>query len=94
VPDDAHFARDLLAYFPDKMEKKYAEDIASHRLRREIITRVLSNDVINRGGPAFITKLRRPPAAVRARWCARSPWCATASTWPTCSPASMRWTTR
>jgi glutamate dehydrogenase len=71
VPDDPHFARDLLAYFPDKMEKKYAEDIASHRLRREIITRVLSNDVINRGGPAFITKMqeatgRSPREVVRA----------------------------
>jgi len=71
VPDDPHFARDLLAYFPDKMEKKYADDIATHRLRREIITRVLSNDVINRGGPAFITKMqeatgRSPREVVRA----------------------------
>jgi glutamate dehydrogenase len=58
VPDDPHFARDLLSYFPDRMEKKYAAEIAGHRLRREIITRVLSNDLINRGGPAFVTRLQ------------------------------------
>ena len=71
VPDDPHFDRDLMAYFPDRMEKKYAADIHGHRLRREIITRVLSNDLINRGGPAFVTKLqeatgRTPREVVRA----------------------------
>lgn len=71
VPDDPHFDRDLMAYFPDKMEKKYGPDIHGHRLRREIISRVLSNDVINRGGPAFVTKLqeatgRTPREVVRA----------------------------
>lgn len=39
------------------MEKKYIGDIETHRLRREIISRVLSNDVINRGGPHFVTKM-------------------------------------
>ena len=71
VPDDPHFNRDLMAYFPDRMEKKYSTDIQGHRLRREIISRVLSNDVINRGGPAFVTKLqeatgRTPREVVRA----------------------------
>ena len=58
VPDDPHFDRDLVAYFPDRMQKKYKSDIDGHRLRREIISRVLSNDVINRGGPHFVTKLQ------------------------------------
>ncbi len=58
VPDDPHFARDLLSYFPDRMEKKYAAEIDGHRLRREIITRVVSNDLINRGGAAFVTRLQ------------------------------------
>jgi len=58
VPDDEHFANDLLAYFPDKMEKKFSADIDTHRLRREVITRVLANDLINRGGPTFVTRLQ------------------------------------
>ena len=71
VPDDPHFGRDLLAYFPDRMEKKYAAEIDGHRLRREIIARVVANDLINRGGPAFVTRLqdatgRTPREVVRA----------------------------
>jgi glutamate dehydrogenase len=40
------------------MAKKYAAEIAGHRLRREIIARVLANDLINRGGPAFVSRLQ------------------------------------
>jgi glutamate dehydrogenase len=58
VPDDPHFASDLSLYFPDRMEKKFAADIAAHRLRREIITRGVVNDLINRGGPSFVTRLQ------------------------------------
>ncbi|HTV67514.1 MAG TPA: NAD-glutamate dehydrogenase [Rhizobiaceae bacterium] len=58
IPDDPHFMTDLMSYFPDRMEKKYAREIGDHRLRREIITRVLANDLINRGGPSFITRLQ------------------------------------
>lgn len=58
VPDDPHFEQDLKAYFPDRMEKKFAAEIATHRLRREIITRVVVNDLVNRGGPSFVSRLR------------------------------------
>ncbi|MEZ5784115.1 MAG: NAD-glutamate dehydrogenase [Rhizobiaceae bacterium] len=58
IPDDPHFARDLFSYFPDRMSKKYASEIAGHRLRREIVARVVCNDLINRGGPAFVTRLQ------------------------------------
>ncbi|BCG77666.1 NAD-glutamate dehydrogenase [Mesorhizobium sp. 113-3-3] len=58
VPDDAHFDRDLMGYFPDRMAKKYAAEIHGHRLRREIITRVVANDLVNRGGPSFVNRLQ------------------------------------
>lgn len=58
APDDPYFERDLSAYFPDRMEKKFSDEIASHRLRREIVTRVVVNDLVNRGGPAFVTRLQ------------------------------------
>ncbi|RVA82312.1 NAD-glutamate dehydrogenase, partial [Mesorhizobium sp. M7A.F.Ca.CA.004.01.1.1] len=58
VPDDAHFDRDLMGYFPDRMAKKYATEIHGHRLRREIITRVVANDLVNRGGPSFVNRLQ------------------------------------
>ncbi|MER9436813.1 NAD-glutamate dehydrogenase [Mesorhizobium sp. M0618] len=58
VPDDAHFDRDLMGYFPDRMAKQYATEIHGHRLRREIITRVVANDLVNRGGPSFVNRLQ------------------------------------
>ncbi|WP_394887950.1 NAD-glutamate dehydrogenase [Mesorhizobium sp. AaZ16] len=58
VPDDPHFDRDLMAYFPDRMDKKYTAEIRGHRLRREIITRVVANDLVNRGGPSFVSRLQ------------------------------------
>ncbi|MGB3833421.1 MAG: NAD-glutamate dehydrogenase [Mesorhizobium sp.] len=57
VPDDAHFERDLMGYFPERMAKKFADEIRSHRLRREIIARVVANDLVNRGGPSFVNRL-------------------------------------
>ncbi|RWL37868.1 NAD-glutamate dehydrogenase domain-containing protein, partial [Mesorhizobium sp.] len=44
VPDDPHFDRDLMGYFPERMAKKFAGEIRDHRLRREIIARVVAND--------------------------------------------------
>jgi len=54
LPDDPYFDTALNSYFPKKMQKPYSTDIASHRLRREIISTLLGNDAINRGGPAFV----------------------------------------
>ncbi|MDI7863071.1 NAD-glutamate dehydrogenase [Rhizobiaceae bacterium n13] len=55
LPDDTYFASALSQYFPAKMRKTFAGDIAEHRLRREIIATILANEAINRGGPGFIT---------------------------------------
>ena len=57
LPDDPYFTATLEHYFPAKMRKAYAGDIHTHRLRREIIATVLANEVINRGGPAFVSTL-------------------------------------
>ncbi|OBZ93624.1 NAD-glutamate dehydrogenase [Pararhizobium polonicum] len=57
LPDDPYLLATLRDYFPAKMHKAHASDINEHRLRREIIATVLANDVINRGGPAFVSTL-------------------------------------
>ena len=57
LPDEPYFEPTLMGYFPVKMQKAYAGDIRSHRLRREIVATVLANEVINRGGPAFVSTL-------------------------------------
>ncbi len=58
LPDEPHFEADLFAYFPAEMQQKHAPEIRAHRLRREIIATELANDVIDRGGPAFVTRLQ------------------------------------
>ncbi|MFN3545886.1 MAG: NAD-glutamate dehydrogenase [Mesorhizobium sp.] len=58
LPDEEHFRGDLLGYFPDRMAQAYRTEIEGHRLRREIIATVLANDVINRGGPSFVSRLQ------------------------------------
>ena len=57
LPDDAYFAKTLAGYFPVKMQRGHASDIANHRLRREIIATALANEAINRGGPAFAVSM-------------------------------------
>jgi len=68
LPDDPYFEPELTGYFPKRMEKIYAPEIASHRLRREIIATLLGNDAINRGGPTFVSRLQdmtgKSPAAI------------------------------
>ncbi|MBV2144815.1 NAD-glutamate dehydrogenase [Falsochrobactrum sp. TDYN1] len=57
LPDQPYFHSLLLDYFPPQMVKTYAEEISSHRLRREIIATQLANDVVNRGGVTFVSNL-------------------------------------
>ena len=56
LPDDPWLERDLFAYFPAKMQKDFADQIRSHRLRREIIATVIANQTVNRGGPSVISR--------------------------------------
>jgi len=57
VPDDDYLALELFRYFPEAMREPYRSEIASHRLRREIIATMLANSLINRGGPTFVTRI-------------------------------------
>ncbi|WP_075635944.1 NAD-glutamate dehydrogenase [Rhizobium rhizosphaerae] len=57
LPDDPYFRETLLGYFPSTMHEGHEGDILAHPLKREIIATVVVNEVINRGGPAFVTAL-------------------------------------
>ncbi|MGE0765223.1 MAG: NAD-glutamate dehydrogenase [Hyphomicrobiaceae bacterium] len=52
VPDDPYLSGLLTDYFPPALRAKFADDIANHRLRREIVATTLTNGLINRLGPA------------------------------------------
>jgi len=48
--DDLALASDLAAAFPGAMQSRFADAIASHQLRREIIATKLANRIVNRLG--------------------------------------------
>ena len=57
VPDDPYLGKELDRYFPPALRERFPDAIARHRLRREIISTQLANAIVNRGGPAVVTRL-------------------------------------
>lgn len=57
IPDDLYLNNELARYFPKALRDKYGAEIASHKLRREIVATQLANAIINRGGPAIVSTL-------------------------------------
>jgi len=57
VPDDPYLGRELGRYFPKMLSERFADAVAQHRLRREIIATQLSNSMINRGGPTLVVRI-------------------------------------
>ena len=68
LPDDRCTTEFLIDYFPTPLRKKYRADIEKHRLRREIIATVVTNELVNRVGPAFVhevgEKTGMPPSEI------------------------------
>ena len=56
-PDDPYFLDTLQGYFP-KALAPFADEMKRHRLRREIISTVVGNDMVNICGPTFPSRLR------------------------------------
>ncbi|GAA0614698.1 NAD-glutamate dehydrogenase [Brevundimonas kwangchunensis] len=57
APDDAFFKQTLVRYFPAPLAK-FEADMQRHRLRREIISTILSNEIVNMCGATFPERLR------------------------------------
>ncbi|MEQ1753373.1 MAG: NAD-glutamate dehydrogenase [Micropepsaceae bacterium] len=63
LPDDPFFEQTLKAYFPSEARQNYVKGLKAHRLRREIVATTLSNDIVNRGGPVFMHRLKEASAS-------------------------------
>jgi len=53
LPDDGSLAGDLERYFPRPLREHFSDRIAMHRLRREIVATLVTNEMINRVGITF-----------------------------------------
>ena len=74
--DDPLFEETLLAYFPQQVRDEFAELIDRHPLRRELLSTITSNAVVNSQGVTFASRLSVETGAsltdvVRAYWIAR-----------------------
>lgn len=57
LPDQDVFAARLPRYFPLVLQERFAEEIRSHQLRREIVTTMLINDVVDIAGIAYAFRI-------------------------------------
>jgi len=76
LPDEPWYRGTLRDYFPDRLAESYDDRLDSHRLRREIITTGVANDMVNRGGITFAFRAQEEtgatiPEIVRAYTVAR-----------------------
>jgi glutamate dehydrogenase len=64
---DEPWTNDVLArYFPTPLRERFASRMHGHRLRREIISTALVNEVVNRGGTSFIYRAMEESGASAA----------------------------
>ncbi|MBD0292586.1 MAG: NAD-glutamate dehydrogenase [Jiangellaceae bacterium] len=57
LPDDPYLRTALHSYFPTAVRERYPDRIDKHPLRREIITTVLVNDLVNQAGTTSAYRL-------------------------------------
>jgi glutamate dehydrogenase len=57
LPDDPYLRRVLDAYFPAPLRARFADRMEAHPLRREIITTVAVNEMIDTSGSTFLFRL-------------------------------------
>ena len=57
VPEDPYLSRELVRYFPEPLQRKYADDMEEHRLKREIIATAVTNSMVNRMGATFTLRM-------------------------------------
>jgi glutamate dehydrogenase len=58
LPDDPHFEKDLFEYFPPEIVAEFPDEIREHPLRRELISTIVANQVLNSQGSTFYSRMR------------------------------------
>ncbi|MER2298195.1 MAG: NAD-glutamate dehydrogenase domain-containing protein, partial [Pseudomonas sp.] len=58
VPDDDYLTRDMETAFPPSLVSKFADAMRRHRLKREIVSTQIANDLVNNMGITFVQRLK------------------------------------
>ncbi|HEY5046832.1 MAG TPA: NAD-glutamate dehydrogenase [Rhizomicrobium sp.] len=67
LPDHPFFFSELASYFPTAAATQFPDEIKHHRLRREIISTVLSNRIVNLAGLSFVHRTKEISSAPAPR---------------------------
>jgi len=57
LPDDPYLPAVLAGYFPAPLRARFADRMSAHRLRREIITTSVVNEMVDTGGSTFLFRM-------------------------------------
>jgi len=57
LPDDPYLHDTLVGYFPAALRTRFADRMSTHRLRREIITTSVVNEMVDTGGTTFLFRM-------------------------------------
>jgi glutamate dehydrogenase len=72
LPDDPSLRSTLAGYFPAPLRERFADQLGVHRLRREIITTSVINEMVHTGGSTFLFRLGEetglPVADITRAW--------------------------
>jgi len=60
-----HMKPVLLSYFPPRLVQKYETEVAKHPLGKEIISTVVTNDMVGTMGPAFHIRMQQSTGAAK-----------------------------
>ncbi|HET6565110.1 MAG TPA: NAD-glutamate dehydrogenase [Xanthomonadales bacterium] len=63
---DPYLSRELIRYFPQPLQKRFAPLMEEHRLRREIIATQVTNSMVNRMGVSFCLRMQEDTNATPA----------------------------
>ncbi|MDN6299763.1 MAG: NAD-glutamate dehydrogenase [Micrococcaceae bacterium] len=63
LADDPYFDRTMREYFPVQLSEKFPEDVLAHPLRREIVSTVVANDMVNMGGITYAFRVLEETSA-------------------------------
>ncbi len=76
LPDEPAARAAVVGYFPASLATRFDHHLDRHRLRRELVTSEIANDLIDHLGPAFVLRLAQevgagPDDVAAAYWVAR-----------------------
>ncbi|MGQ4596468.1 NAD-glutamate dehydrogenase domain-containing protein [Nocardia sp. R6R-6] len=63
LPDSQYFAARLSDYFPTPLRSRFGTAIKRHRLRREIVTTMVANEMVDYGGITYAHRLNEEAGA-------------------------------